>query len=327
VRVSIDVSDDGMPVGIDLRLMRYVVAIADEGGFQDAADWLGIAQSALSRQVGQLEHDLGFDLFHRRPTRLTDAGGVFVEQARRILSQVEQAVRRTRLVAAGEVGTLRLGYTVSTTFEVIPKLLDAFHAEYSGITVRGSELWDAELVAALEAGQVDLAIGRGLPDHPGFDRVLLRREPPAVALRSDHPLADQGSIALRDLRGETVRTFPRHLAPEYYDFVLTALHSTGEIFEIWHNPHPNLRNLSVRDLGGFMFLALSVGEGFPKGVTTIPLADPLPPIVLEALWKPESLSPQGKLLLRTARRLAEALGWLAEEAPRFDAVDAASQYA
>lgn len=311
MRISIVVPDDETPVGIDLRLMRYVVAIAEEGGFQDAADRLGIAQSALSRQVRHLEQDLGFDLFRRRPTRLTDAGSVLVEQARRILAEVEQAVRRTRLVAAGEVGTLRLGYTVSTTFEVIPKLLDALHADHPGITAQGRELWDAELVAALGDGDVDVAIGRGLPHPPGVDSKILRREQPAVAVRADHPHAGRSSIALRDLRGETFRFFPRHLAPVYYDFVVGALHSTGETFEIWHNPHPGLRNFDVRELGGFTVLAPSIGDGLPKGVTTIPLSDPLPLIDLEALWRPESLPPQGELLLQTARCLAHTLGWAA----------------
>lgn len=311
MRVSIVVPDDGTSVGLDLRLMRYVVAIAEEGGFQDAADRLQIAQSALSRQVRQLEQDLGFELFHRRPTRLTDAGGIFVEQARRILSEVEQAVRRTRLVATGEVGTLRIGYTVSTTFEVVPRLLYAFGADHPGVTVHGRELWDVELIAALEDGHIDVAIGRGLPHPPGLDRVVLRREQPAVAVRFDNPLADRDSVALRDLRGETFRIFPRDLAPGYYDFTVAAVHSTGETFEIWHNPHPGLRDFPVRDLGGFTLVPPSIGERLPSGVTTIPLTDPLPPIELEALWRPASAPPQAELLLQTARRVAENLGWAA----------------
>src|SRR4051794_31373861 len=98
-----------MPV--DLRLMRYVIAVADEGGFERAARRLHMAQPPLSRQIRQLEHDLGVPLFTRRPTRPTEAGELFVDRARGILAQVDQLVEATRWAGAAETGTVRVGHT------------------------------------------------------------------------------------------------------------------------------------------------------------------------------------------------------------------------
>ncbi|WP_460370114.1 LysR family transcriptional regulator, partial [Actinocorallia lasiicapitis] len=108
-------------MSIELRVLRYVIAVAEEGGFQRAADRLHMAQPPLSRQIAALERELGVPLFQRRPTALTPAGEIFVESARRLLAEADLLVERTRLAATR--GTVRVGYVPSVAYDTLPRLL------------------------------------------------------------------------------------------------------------------------------------------------------------------------------------------------------------
>jgi DNA-binding transcriptional LysR family regulator len=293
-------------MSVDLRLMRYVVAVAEEGGFQDAANRLHIAQPALSRQVRQLERELGVELFRRRPTRVTEPGQAFVDEARRILADVERAVERTRLVARGEIGTVRVGYTITAAFDALPRLLDRVYSDHPDIEVETGRRWDGELLTNLEDGEFDIAVGHHLTRRPEMASVVLRREHLAAVVPAEHPLAPRPAIALRDLRGETLRFLPRRLAPLHFDLVVGALQSTGEEFEIWQSADPRLGTFAVDDLGGFTIVPSSVGERLPRSVACVPLADPLPAVELAVVWRPESASPAAELVIETARKLAVA---------------------
>ncbi|GAA1132878.1 LysR substrate-binding domain-containing protein [Kribbella jejuensis] len=293
-----------MPV--DLRLLRYVVAIADEGSFQAAALRLHIAQPPLSRQIRDLERELGVALFHRRPTRLTEPGRTFVDLARRLLSDAEQLLDRTRQAAAGELGTVRVGYTVSAAYDDMPAALSAMREHHPGVEVVGTELWGRDLEAALRAGDLDVGLGRFLPCPDGFQREVLRYEPYVVVLATDHPLARHRRTSLADLRGETFRFMPRALAPTYYDAVLAALHSTGETFAIWESPTPGLRSLRLREPdGGFTLLPKPVADRLAD-VRQLSLTEALPPCELQAVWSPPDAGPAAQVLISTVREALAA---------------------
>ncbi|MFG1942948.1 LysR substrate-binding domain-containing protein [Nonomuraea sp. NPDC048826] len=296
-----------MPV--DLRLMRYVIAIAEAGGFEAAAERLHMTQPPLSRQIRDLERELGVPLFHRRPTRLTEAGQVFVESARQVLADAEHAVERTREAAGLSSGVVRVGYTVTTAFDEMPKLFDAMRSRHPGIQVDAREAWDAELTAAAEAGELDVLLGRHLPVPAGFGTAVLRTEDFVVVVGAGHRLAARRSVSLRDLRGETLRFFPRRFAPHYHDRVLAALASTGETFEVWENPLPGLRNLNLHlRQDGFMFLPGSIARLLPAGIACLAVADELPPIELAVSWNRRGTRAV-TALVHAARRLAGEEGW------------------
>jgi len=297
-------------MALDLRLMRYVIAVAEEGSFRDAAQRLHVAQPALSRQIRQLERELGVELFERRPTRVAEPGRVFVDMARKVLADVETTTHRTRLAARGELGTVRVGYSLVVSDHEMRTIADRVRNDHPGVDVEGHDLTDTELHAAIERGDIDLAIGRGLSPRPGFTVEPLRREPLVAVLPTGHPLARRPTVALRDLRAETFRTFPRRFAPAYFDLVVARLHGTGETFEIWQNPHPGLRNLADRDLDGFTLVPASIGDHLLDSVTCTPLSDDLPPIELAAAWHPASIPPPGELFIRSTRQLAADQGWL-----------------
>ncbi|MFG1708932.1 LysR family transcriptional regulator [Nonomuraea sp. M3C6] len=296
-----------MPV--DLRLMRYVIAVAEAGSFEAAAERLHMTQPPLSRQVRDLERELGVHLFHRRPTRLTEAGRVFVESARQVLAEAEQAVERTRRAAGVDHGAVRIGYTVTTAFDEMPKLFAAMRARHPGIRIEAREAWDAELTAAVAGGELDVLLGRHLPIPPTFLTTVLRTEDFVAVVGAGHRLAGREEVGLRDLRGETLRFFPRRFAPHYYDEVLGALRGTGKEFDVWENPLPGLRNLNVSlSDSGFMLLPRSLSRQLPGGIAHLTITDDLPPIELRLSWE-RNPSPAATALVRTARRLAGREGW------------------
>jgi len=290
-------------VPIELRLMRYVVAVADEGGFQRAAERLHMAQPPLSRQVRDLERELGVRLFERRPTRLTEPGRVFVEGARRILADADGLAEATRRAARGETGLVRLGYVPSVAHETLPRLLAAMTAERPGIQVDVREAWSAELDHALREGRVDVALARGLPEREEYARETLRSEPLMVVLGERHPLAGRDGLRLRDLREYGFCFFPREVAPDSYDAVLLALGHTGERFEVWESPIPQARHDRLRTGTDFTVVPRSLGDRPPSGTVGIAILDDLPTVDLGLVWRADALSPSVEALIAVARRL------------------------
>jgi DNA-binding transcriptional LysR family regulator len=295
-------------MAVDLRVMRYVVAVAEEGGFQDAAARLHVAQPALSRQVAQLERELGVELFARRPTRITEPGQAFVDGARRILAEVERVVAHTRLVARGEVGVVRIGHTLTAAFDALPRLLDHVYREHPRVEVETGRRWDAELVTGLDEGRFDVAVGHQLARLPGLASLVLCRERFAAVLPAEHPLAGRPAVCLHDLQGETFRFLPRRLAPLYHDLVVSAVQGAGVTFDVWPSADPWLGCHAIADLGGFTVVPASVGARLPGGVTCLPLVDPVPAVDLVVLWRPDAVLPPAELVVKAAHQLAGDTG-------------------
>ncbi|GAA3393630.1 LysR family transcriptional regulator [Cryptosporangium minutisporangium] len=287
-------------MSVELRLMRYVVTVAETGSFQAAADRLRMSQPPLSRQIRDLERQLGTPLFTRRPTRLTEAGTVFVESARQVLADAELVVERTR--QAG-LGLLRVGYTVMSAFEEMPALYSAMQRDYPRIRVEAREAWDHELTSGLADGSLDAVLGRLVTAPVSTGALTLRRDPLVVVVGAEHRLAAADSVSLHELRGDVQQFFPRHLAPRYHDAILTAVRSSGENIEVWENPLPGLRAAATNlSRGGFMVLPAPIAHQLP-GVRPIPIRERLPDIPLQLTWRRPASAVVGPLL-QTARRMA-----------------------
>lgn len=297
---------------LDLRLMRYVIAVAETGGFQAAAERLHIAQPPLSRQIRALEGELGVALFERRPTRLTGAGRAFVDAARETLAAAERTVAVTRRAARTATGTVRVGYGPTTAHSEMPLLLAALAEAHPEVTVEVVEAWDPELVDGLRTGGLDAALGRHLPTPPDCRALTLRTEAYVAVVHAGHRHAGRGAVALSDLRGETFRFLARDLAPGYHDAVLAAARGTGEDFPVWHNPVPGLRNHLGVLTDGFMLLPRSVAEHLLPGAARLTVTDPLPPVPLQLIHRGPTDAPALAALVRTARGLAAAEGWNAD---------------
>ena len=297
-------------MAIDLRLMRYVIAVAKEGGFARAAERLMMAQPPLSRQIRDLERELGVTLFERRPVvRLTEAGRVFVKCARTILAESDRLVERTVLASRGEYGTIRVGYIYSAVFDTLPQLVAAMGKSYPGVTVNVRDGWTPELDAALLAGTYDLVLSRDMPQRPEYQRETLRCERLVAVVGEGHPLVQAGRARLRDFAGQRFCCPPRRLVPGRYDFMMAALERTGETFEHWESPIHGLGHLDLSDRRSFALVVASAAGQVPVGTATIALSDDLPALELQMVWKRDNISAFLEIFVDTARGVAQHEGW------------------
>lgn len=289
-------------MSIDLRLMRYVVTVADEGGFQRAADRLHVAQPALSRQIAHLERALGVELLTRRPTALTDAGRVFVASARRILGEADRLADLTRAAGRGEFGTVRLGHVVSASFAAVPHLVDTASRRYPGLRVETTEAWSAELAEGLGSGRFDAVLSRSLPDDPDLDRVTVHREDLVVVLSDEHALSAVDTVTPADLVGSHLLLSPRHL-PSWRATVLSALHPGTVVRD---SRMPGWRRFDELTAETFAVVTETLGAHRPPGTTVLRFAQP-PSIGLDLVWRRDSASPALRLLVELVRERAQAI--------------------
>jgi DNA-binding transcriptional LysR family regulator len=207
---------------MELRHLKYFVAVAEELHFGRAAERLFIAQSALSQQIQSLEAELEVPLFERtkRWVRLTSAGQALLEDARDILLSVEQAVRRSRRVARGEVGQLRIGFTILALHSVLPELLKTFRDRYPDVTLTLSEISTRHQIEALRANQIDLGFLHPPIDEPSLAVHPLKEETMVVALPETHALVRRKLLTAKLLSSSPLIIHPRHEGPVLYDCIL-----------------------------------------------------------------------------------------------------------
>ena len=267
---------------MELRHLRYFVAVAEARNFTRAAEQLHIAQPPLSRQIQQLEEILDVALFVRgaRPLEMTDAGKFFYGHAQQLLAQSAEIVSMTRRV--GKIThKFTLGFVGSTLFGLLPEVVRRFRAAHPEIDFNLLEMTTVEQNRALKDGVIDAGIGRIRQEDDSIRRIILREEPLIVALPMGHPLgpAERG-LHLRELVRDTLIVYPKSPRPSYADAVLAAFHDRGlepsKIYEA--------RELQV----GLGLVAAGVGVSvLPKSVLGLKRSD----VVYKMLDEPNLTSP------------------------------------
>jgi DNA-binding transcriptional LysR family regulator len=216
---------------MDLRRLRYFVAVAEEGHVTRAAERLGMAQAPLSQQIKTLERELGAQLFRRRPrgVELTDAGAALLVEARAILGRITEAEAVVARAARGEEGRVRVGFTNSACFHpATSAAIRAFRAAAPQVALSFDQAGTAELIEKLQSGEVDAAIIRTATARPeGVALHALAEEPMIAALPAGHPLAAAETLALADLAAETFIAYPRAEGAGLYDALIAACHGAG----------------------------------------------------------------------------------------------------
>ena len=214
---------------MDLRHIRYFEAVAAERNFTRAAERLGVAQPPLSRQIKELELELGVVLFDRdsRPIRLTEAGRIFHEQATRILSSTEQLSRSMRRLSASEKRRFVVGFVASIVYGMMPEVIREFRARSEGLEIQLLEMTTLEQVIALKDGRIDAGLGRIRIDDPAIQREVLQEEALIAAIGSADPLARADSLTLSDLITRKLLVYPSQPRPSYADQVFTILRDHG----------------------------------------------------------------------------------------------------
>ncbi len=222
---------------MELRHLRYFVAVARAGSFTAAARALGIQQPPLSQQVRDLEREVGYPLFERRPrgVALTTGGGVFLEESEAILARVDEAVRRAGRAAQGHAGTLSVGFTSSAVIHrLAPALLRGYRKAHPDVEISVGEGNAASLSEAVGAGQLDVAlIRRPVSERSGLAYLAIADEPLLLALPMGHPVAVKARragrerVKLRDLAGDPFILVRRPGAPGMYGDLIEACHAAG----------------------------------------------------------------------------------------------------
>jgi DNA-binding transcriptional LysR family regulator len=213
---------------MELRHLRYFVAVAEERNFTRAAERLHIAQPPLSRQMQQLEETLGVDLIEKgtRPLRLTEAGQFFLAHARPLLDQVRDLKSMTQRVGKLE-RTLSAGFVASTLYGLLPDIIRRYRERHPGVDVTLHEMTTVEQIKALKEGRIDVGFGRIKSEDPSIRRILLREERMVVALSPGHRLIDRESVRLMDLIHEPLLVYPKAPRPSFADQVLAAFNQTN----------------------------------------------------------------------------------------------------
>lgn len=209
---------------MEIRQLRYFIAVAEEMHFNRAAARLHIAQPALSQQIQRLERELKTTLFARttRSVELTETGKVLLVAARRVITESEDALRSIEQAVEGRTGTLRVGFVGSAALNLIPRIVPPLRQMYPDLELELHELTTEQQLSSLDAGNLDVGIVRDVESRPGITACELTREPLVVALPEDHPLAGQSTLALTDLSEAGFVVFPRQQVSRLYD-VISAL--------------------------------------------------------------------------------------------------------
>jgi DNA-binding transcriptional LysR family regulator len=213
---------------MDLRQLRYFLAVSEELHFGRAAERLGIAQPPLTLTIQKLERELGCDLFVRgRQTQLTEAGVKLAEEVRIVLDQAEHAFEATRRIARGESGQLRIGVPPSVMLTKLPDAIRKYRRRYPHVEFTLREMGTAAIERALLDRSIDLGFLRESRGHQSLHASLFLTEPLVAVLPAAHPLAKQKPLRVQALRKEPFVFFPRRVGPAFHDVLLAECGDAG----------------------------------------------------------------------------------------------------
>jgi DNA-binding transcriptional LysR family regulator len=271
---------------VELRHLRYFVAVAEELNFSRAARRLRMAQPPLSVAIRQLEQEIGVSLFTRtsREVTLTEAGETLLAGARRTLAEADAAVAAARRVGAGEVGRLRVGYNWSTSFETLPALGHELVRSHPDIELLAEEMRPIRMTEALRAGTIDVALALYPDVVAELSYETIRTEPIVTVLSVEHPLAGRDDVPLSALAAELL-LFPRAVAPRLHDYYVSLCRSAG--FE----PRQSVESARTRWLLGtwevstVALVPASVVDHLPEGAVAVPISDPPSRLETQLVWR------------------------------------------
>jgi len=214
---------------MELRHLRYFVTVAAERSFSRASEQLHIAQPPLSRQIQQLEQELGTQLLHRgRPITLTDSGRYFFEQAVQVLQRTDEIRAMTRRIGTGKKRQFGIGFVASTLYDVLPGLIRRFRLAAPGVEIVLTELTTLEQAAALKVGRIDIGFGRLRFDDDGLARRVIHEEKLSVAVPHGHALARKRKpLKLKHTMDVPLILYPNAPRPSYADQVLSFYRKLG----------------------------------------------------------------------------------------------------
>ena len=284
---------------MDVRHLRCFVAVAEELHFGRAAARLHVAQPAVSQTIRSLENELGLALFDRanRRVTLTEAGRVLLDEARSTLSRFDDLVAVMGRVGRGQGADIFIGAVPALPPAIIPGLLGRIAASGPGPSAIVRAAPAARHAAdLLQGGAFDIVLVRGAVDAPGIGSVVVAREPVGVAMRIEHPLATQPSVAPADLSGVPLISFGRSADPAEFDRIYQPLAAAGlDDLRVAHESHAGAVEASLRlverGVGLSLKLASEVSSFADPMVAWRPLNEVELDVVVSAAWRLDRMTP------------------------------------
>jgi len=298
---------------MELRHLRYFVAVAEELHFHRAADRLAMAQPPLSQQIRNLEAELGVVLFERahRRVRLTAAGCIFLEDAREILARSEWAVRRLRRADRGELGHLTVGYTSLLHYPFFREVLRLYRDRYPEVEITLRDMVTIEQMQRLHANTLDISFAAYASfaltslTRKELAHECILREPVVAVLPTDHRLARHVPIPLTALAGEPWIWFARPFDPMTYDYMMRLFEQAG--FRPTVTQEVNQAQLFIDLVAAGMGVSLvpaSAARPEGDGVVYLPIAEPAPTVEFDIVWRRDDTSPLVRAFIGVVRDTA-----------------------
>lgn len=293
---------------VELRHLRYFVAVAEEVNVSKAALKLHVSQPALSRQIRDLEEEIGFALLERaaKSVSLTEAGRVFFKEAQVLLHNAEEAVGKARAVANGGVGELHIGYAPSLTPKILPVTMRAYQKERRGVKVLLHDMSSEEMLTGIRDGSLHLALMVKPPKSAmrGLCYEELMQSPMCVAVHRDHPLLKKKVASLTQVAKEPLVGYDRTEYPGYFEELISMFAPTGL--------RPNM--VEEHDGATSLIAAVEAGSGVAvvpqtlgcisgERIRLLPIEPEPPPLSVGAVWPKEGLIAPANRFLQLAIEL------------------------
>lgn len=293
---------------MELRHLRYFLAVADAKSIGHAAEHLHMAQPPLTRQIRQLEHELGVMLFRRtnRGVELTNAGHVFLDDARRVVQLADQAGGRAHRAGEGAIGQLDIALFGTGIFGVIPVLLKAYRTATPGVTIVLHTMDKETQLDALAHRTIDLAFNRVVGPQAGITNEVLLSERLFVAIPDDHTLAARTAVRLDELESEPMVLFPRGMRPNFMDIVRDACRTVGFEPTVVAEVDDVVHGIALVASGGALALVPRSGKNLHvPGIVYRPLThSPVSHVDLCCIYRSDDTSPVLHRLLQSFRTTA-----------------------
>jgi DNA-binding transcriptional LysR family regulator len=294
-----------MDADIELRHLRYFVAVAEELHFGRAAARLHLSQPPLSQQIRNLEETLGYALFHRtsRSVRLTTAGEAFLPRARRTLRNMQRDLEETRSIGRGEVGSLNIGFVGSAVLTTLPAIFRAYRAAYPRVHLQLHESFTSRVIEGMENGSLDAGILRDGDAVEGLQTAAIYSEPYIALLPASHRCAARKNISPAMLRDEPFVYYPRTAGTRAYEKPLSIFDEHGFRPQIAQEASHWLTIMSLIGAGFGVSIAPScVRRIAPPQVVCLPLRGVKLMSHIELAWLAAESRPIVKAFMQIATR-------------------------
>ena len=294
---------------MELRHLRYFVAVGEAQNMSRAALKLHISQPALSKQVRDLEDELGFSLLERtaKSARLTDAGRVFLDEARAVLQRADEAMKKARTVAAAEPTELHVGYLSMPFAEILPKTLRAFQQAMSNVRVRLHEWSNKEILNGVREGRLQVGLIVRSPKASALHDLRyeeLFHDRVCVAVAPQHPFARRRAIPIAEVAAEPLVGLTREDYPNYYDLLSVTFSKVKQKPRVIeeHDSMPGV--LSVVEAGSGVAVAVDFGYSFGNRIKFLHLTPEPKPFSVGIVARKGKLSPAAEKFWQCAKEAA-----------------------